>query len=119
MAGTVVTTQKRQSSIKSAVIDWTSSAGGAADGAFDMDGVIQTIVTNPGAGPPTASYDIVLNDADGIDLAMGLLANRSSTATEGVCPLLNSQRVAYAGSVTVAVSAAGSATQGRITVNYR
>lgn len=39
--------------------------------------------TNPGNGtPPTSLYDIVINDSDGVDLAGGLLMNRSQTATE-------------------------------------
>lgn len=39
--------------------------------------------TNPGNGtPPTSLYDIVINDTDGVDLAGGLLMNRSQTVTE-------------------------------------
>ncbi len=40
--------------------------------------------TNPGAGPPTDNYDIVINDADSIDLAGGLLMNRDTSTTEMV-----------------------------------
>jgi len=40
--------------------------------------------TNPGAGPPTDNYDIVINDADSIDLAGGLLMNRDTSNTEMV-----------------------------------
>ncbi len=40
--------------------------------------------TNPGAGPPTDNYDIVINDADSIDLAGGLLMNRDTATTEMV-----------------------------------
>ena len=39
-------------------------------------------VTNPGAVPPTAAYDITLVDADGADLADGALLDRSRTLTE-------------------------------------
>jgi hypothetical protein len=39
--------------------------------------------TNPGAGvPPTDLYDVVINDPDGVDLAGGLLMNRSTANTE-------------------------------------
>jgi len=38
--------------------------------------------TNPGAGPPDANYDIVINDADGVDVANGLLMNRHTSTTE-------------------------------------
>ena len=40
--------------------------------------------TNPGGTAPTTLYDITILDAEGIDLAGGLLMNRSSTATEMV-----------------------------------
>jgi hypothetical protein len=43
---------------------------------------LYTVETNPGSGPPTASYDIVINDADGVDIAGGKLANRHTTTTE-------------------------------------
>ena len=38
--------------------------------------------TNPNVGPPTADYDIVINDADGVDIANGLLMNRHTTTTQ-------------------------------------
>jgi len=37
--------------------------------------------TNPGAGPPTANYDITLVDVDGVDIAGGTLLNRHTTTT--------------------------------------
>jgi hypothetical protein len=41
------------------------------------------VKTIPGTGvPPTDNYDIVINDADGIDLADGSLADRDQTAKE-------------------------------------
>lgn len=48
---------------------------------------IYQVITNPGTAP-TAAYDIVLNDVDGLDLMGGMLANRSATATERAVPLL-------------------------------
>jgi hypothetical protein len=51
---------------------------------------VYAIETNPGAGPPTASYDIVINDAEGLDISGGMLADRSSTATEKITPRLDS-----------------------------
>lgn len=120
MAGTVVTTYKKHGSLKFALVTWTASAGGAADGTFEMDGEILRIVTAPGATPPTTLYDAVLTeDAGTVDLAQTLLANRSATVAETVVPLINTQRVAYAGVVTVAVTNAGNAGQGTIKVFYR
>ena len=43
---------------------------------------LYTAETNPGSTAPTGNYNIVLNDADGLDVAGGLLANRDATATE-------------------------------------
>ena len=39
--------------------------------------------TNPGVTAPTTLYDITILDADGADLAGGVLMNRSATVTEG------------------------------------
>lgn len=50
---------------------------------------IAEVRTNPGGTAPTAAYDIVINDTDGIDLMGGALANRSATASERVVPALN------------------------------
>ncbi len=44
------------------------------------------VQTNPGTGPPTTLYDLVLNDASGEDVMRGALANRSSTITESGYP---------------------------------
>lgn len=40
--------------------------------------------TNPGAGAaaPTDNYDIVINDADGVDIAGGMLMNRDTANSE-------------------------------------
>jgi len=73
-------------------IDCTASADNAS---FPSTTVTTTKVfgrylvqvsTNPGAGAaaPTAAYDITLTDSDGLDNALGLLADRSATATERV-----------------------------------
>ena len=44
--------------------------------------------TIPGAGTaPTTLYDIVVNDADSVDVMGGTLANRSATVTETIVPL--------------------------------
>ncbi len=40
--------------------------------------------TNPGDTAPIDNYDIVINDADGLDMAGGVLMNRDTSTTEGV-----------------------------------
>jgi len=50
---------------------------------------VYAIETNPGSVAPTTLYDVVVNDAEGLDIAGGLLANRSATATEKITPRLD------------------------------
>ncbi len=38
--------------------------------------------TNPGSMAPTDNYDIVINDADSVDISGGLLANRDTANSE-------------------------------------
>lgn len=45
---------------------------------------LYSVKTKPGATAPTASFDIAITDADGYDIAGGLLANRSDSAVEVV-----------------------------------
>ena len=50
---------------------------------------VYAIETNPGTAPTTL-YDIVINDAEGLDIAGGMLADRSATVTEKITPSLDS-----------------------------
>jgi hypothetical protein len=66
--------------------------GDSSDGTFpstasnsDIDGWILAVKTNPGTAP-TAAYDIVLNDSDGIDVMGGALADRSASVSEEAIP---------------------------------
>lgn len=45
---------------------------------------IYSAETNPGAVAPTDNYDITILDADGVDLAGGMLMNRDTANTEMV-----------------------------------
>ena len=70
---------------------------------------VYSIETNPGAVAPTTLYDIVINDAEGFDIAGGMLANRSATATEKVLPRLDTTNNIYGGvlvdgALTLAIS---------------
>jgi len=76
------------------LVNWTADSG---DGSFAamvipwrIDGYIQKITTAPGGTAPTASYDPVLKDADGVDVTGNVLANRSATAAETVRPNFDS-----------------------------
>jgi hypothetical protein len=70
------------------------------------------IITNPGATAPTDNYDITLPDADGIDLAGGLLANRSSTVSQRIVPKVDETNSIYGGApllspITLTIADAG------------
>lgn len=69
-------------------IAWTGSAD---DGSIPNTTLNANIVkgwyllsgeTNPGAVAPLADYDIVIQDADSLDLAAGLLMNRHTSTTQ-------------------------------------
>ena len=67
---------------------------------------LYSVETIPGVSvPPGAAYTITLKDADGLDLAAGLLSSRSTTATE----LINIGNSAYGypmvrGNLTLGIS---------------
>lgn len=134
MAGSVTITHQDNRSVRQVVFAWTSDASGdVSTGAgltsFSISGEILRITTDPGATAPTANYDVVINDADGIDIAMGFLANRHTTNSESVVPLasttLSGNPVASGcpvfvdGTIELVVSNAGNAKQGTVRVYYR
>jgi hypothetical protein len=99
----------------------SDDAAGTASGAIAMHGYIVKAVTNPGAAAPDDNYDCVLNDADGADAMGGALANRHTTTTQQVLPLLLAGvpgRIRVDGSMTLSCSAMGNAkaTVARFTV---
>jgi hypothetical protein len=59
----------------------------------EINGDITLFVTDPGSPAPTASYDITLEDAYGVDVAGGALADRSATASEQAMPLISATPV--------------------------
>lgn len=70
---------------------------------------VTQITTNPGTTAPTAGYDIAINDEDGIDIAGGVLANRSATVSERVVPKADEANSIFGpvlvnGTLTLAIS---------------
>jgi hypothetical protein len=108
-AGTV--TQKlnkyQNGNLKTLVFSWTADAAAATIPSTDTTTAINAeiggwyvyaIETDPdGTAVPTASYDIVINNASGRDIAGGMLANRSNSSTELVIPCLDSTNHIYGG----------------------
>uniref|UniRef100_A0A6M3XKN4 Uncharacterized protein n=1 Tax=viral metagenome TaxID=1070528 RepID=A0A6M3XKN4_9ZZZZ len=119
MAGTVTITYSTPGAhIKWAKWAWTSDASGDVSGTDtkSLDGKALSWVTNPdGTDVPTTLYDIVVNDADGADVAAAGLANRSATAGEKVNA---DPPQAFNGALSLVVAAAGNAKKGTLTMYY-
>lgn len=122
-AGTVVTTETTYTSIRRVKFAWTSSAGGAADATTTgfYTGQILAIVTDPdGTDVPTADYDIVVNNDDGVDIFNGAGANKSATVTETISATLGVDLgVAVASKLTLAVTNAGASKKGIVWIFLR
>lgn len=75
-------------SIKTVIASWTSDASGDASGTCTpIAGKVIKGVTDPGAAAPTDNYDIVLTDADGINIlaqSVDDLLNRDTANTEEI-----------------------------------
>ena len=119
MAGTVVTTEQTHRTLQRIKFAWTSSAGGAADAttAKVYIGEVLTLVTDPGATAPTDNYDVVVNDADGIDVLAGAGADRDTANTEHV--LAASLGGCVDSKLTLAVTNAGNAKEGAVYLYIR
>jgi hypothetical protein len=97
----------------------THTDGVAASASIPFNGVIQRIATNP-TDAHTASWDATVIDEDGLDLAQGLLANRHTTNSEEVTPLIGTTHlVPYNGLLIVNIAAAGSGKNGVVTIYYQ
>ena len=119
MAGTVVTTEQTLGSVKLVKFAWTSSAGGAADATTSkvFDGDVALLATDPGATAPADNYDVVVNDANGIDVLAGGGADRDTANTEFVQG--TSLGMVANSKLTLAVTNAGNAKEGTVYVYIR
>ena len=118
MAGVVTVTESRVGSMKEIVFNWTSSAGGAADGAttFPYSGKLELLTTIPTDGP-TDNYDLTLLDSDGVDVLAGAGANRATATTQQV---LGSSLGAVGNSLlSLHVTNAGDTKSGKVLVHLR
>lgn len=66
--------------------DATSAEVSATESSWDVDGWVFLVITNPGSPAPTDNYDLVLKDAEGIDIMGGALANRDTANSEQAIP---------------------------------
>jgi acyl-coenzyme A synthetase/AMP-(fatty) acid ligase len=122
MAGSVTITPKLHESIKKMVWVWTSDGSGDVSGTDTgiINGTPLRFVTNPSATAPSANYDIVINDEDGVDIAVGELANRHTSNSEQVLTGGDAKDgAAFNGPLSLVVSNAGSAKIGRLVMYYK
>lgn len=115
MAGSAMTfTEAIHGSVKKIKAAWTSDdTTGAVSGTttYPYDGRLIGAITVPsGSAVPSANYDIAVNDADSVDVALGALANRSDTNTEFVAEA-SMAGVAHS-KLTIAITNAGNSKQG-------
>ncbi len=120
MADAVVTpTEIKHTSIKKVTFAWTSDGDGDAEGTTThaYDGAIVALMTVPdGTSAPSDNYDIVVNDADGIDVLLGKGADRDTATTEYVTSAMG----AVSGSkLTLSVSNAGDTKKGTVVLWLR
>jgi hypothetical protein len=122
MAGSaMVFTETVYGSVKKIKAAWTSDdTTGAVSGTAtnNYSGQIIGAITVPGTAgtAPTNLYDVVVNDPDSVDVALGALIDRSSTLTQGVAAASMSIIV---GKLTIAVTNAGNAKTGVIYLYIR
>jgi len=122
MAGTLTYEDKKPNSkghIGKVTISWTSDSSGNVNGTYvPFNGFFERIVTNPTDGP-SANYDITLDDADGLDLANGDLANRHTTTSQAVVPSKGTYHlVSYRGLIEPKVENAGDTKSGVVHIYY-
>lgn len=126
MAGSIVIT-RQQTSPQVVRLVWTSDASGVVSGTtVHVEGVIERVVFVPGAGgvQPTDAYDLLLNDADGVDVLAGKGANLSQTNKTQVCPFIGdgtttNKPVAVAGTLELVAANAGNAKSGTVVLYVR
>lgn len=113
----------------------SDDSAGTASGttARPVNGELIKIVTNPGSAAPTANWDVVLTDDNGLDPLAGIqnaaaLVARHTTSTEQTyLQLLNGDGTpigiaafpVVTGLLTVAVANAGNSKTGTITIYVR
>ena len=122
MAGSVTISYSEHATIKYVQWDWTSDGSGDVSGTDTkvIAGVPLRFATNPSATAPSANYDLVVNDADGIDLAAGNLANRHTSTSEQFIPGGDADPgAAFNGALSLVVSNAGDSKIGKLVMYYR
>lgn len=122
--------------IRKILIDFTTddASGSVACTTRKIVGELVKIVTDPGSAAPTANWDVVLTDEEGVDLSIhmddvaiaALIARHETTTLETYLPLEDTAgtgRIAafpvVCDKLTVTVNNAGNSKTGQIILYYR
>ena len=128
MAGTLAVTYSETRTIKKVTLDWLSAADGSCTGnTRTLSGQILRVVFVPDSGDtqPSNLYDVLLNDADSLDVLAGLGANLSNAASSQVVPVVtngtagNMAPMAVDGILSLAVANGGNAKGGQVILYMR
>ena len=100
---------------------WTSAAAGQVTATLsEVEGEIVRFVVNPadGASSPSASYDMLINDGDGIDILGGQGSNLSQSANLNTTLMVTNATLPLAittyGNLSLLITNAGNAKSGVI-----
>ena len=125
-----------RASIRRVLIDFTTDSvtGSVACTTRKIVGELIKIVTDPGSAAPTANWDVVLTDEEGVDLSIhmddvaiaALIARHTTTTLETYLPLEDTAGTGRVGAwpvvcdaLTVTVNNAGNSKTGQIILYYR
>lgn len=124
-SGAVTGTEVVRGKIQTYTYAWTSdSSGDVVNNDFTAYGEIKRVVlaSSDGASSPTTAYDVVLNDALGVDVLQGGGADVVTATDSDIVPVIvgtdsaTTFPVFVAGNLTLSISNAGAAKTGTIKI---
>ena len=125
MAGSITVTTSKVGNLSKYRIAWVSDGAGAVSGnSFAVgDGILEQVryIPDGGGTQPTDLYDVVINDANSVDVLAGGGANLSNVNTTVAVPLISTyhRRVLEAGNLTPGITNAGASKGGTIDLLVR
>lgn len=124
MAGTLAISYQEHRTVKRVELDWLSDASGDVSGTATkaLSGKLEKVVFVPDSGgtQPSDLYDVVLNDADGLDVLQGNGANLSNSAASQVAPAIGTYFLPLVdGALNLVVSNAGDSKGGKLILYLR
>jgi len=127
-SGTVTLSQSNVGSLYKYKYDWTSDASGnVVDNTLTIrGGYIQrvAVTSDDGATSPTNLYDFTIKDSDNFDVLQANGANWATATDDSFCPVLKVTddststvtKIPVMGTMTLAITNAGNARGGTITI---